>query len=56
MVEVSTIIFNIATAYLKALIVAVKKVDNNKQSNSSNSKMLDKDVGIDIGNVVQSIK
>jgi len=69
MVEVSTIIFKAATAYLKALIAAIKKVaevntqvevDNDEQSNSSDSEVLDKDVnidvGMDIGNAVQSIE
>ena len=66
MVEASTVISKAATAHLKALIAAVKKVneeantqvevDNDKQSNSSDSKVLDKDVGIDIGNVVQLIE
>ena len=66
MVEVSTVIFKAVTAYLKALIAAAKKVDkevntqvevdNDEQSNSSDSKVLDKDVSIDIGNIVQSIK
>jgi hypothetical protein len=65
-VEASTVIFEAATAYLKALIVAAKKVDkevntqvevdNDEQNNSSDSKVPDKDVGIDMGNVVQSIK
>jgi len=65
-VEVSTVIFKAATAYLKALIAVAKKVDkevntqvevdNDEQSNSSDSKVLDEDVGIDIGNVVQSIE
>ena len=32
------------------------EVDNDKQSNSSDSKVLDKDISMDIGNVVQSIK
>ena len=32
------------------------EVDNDEQSNSSDSKVLDKDVSIDIGNVVQLIK
>ena len=61
--EASTIIFKAATAHLKALIAAAKKLDkevntqvdieDNEQSNSSNSKVLDKDVGINIGNIVQ---
>jgi hypothetical protein len=32
------------------------EVDNDEQSNSSDSEMLDEDVGMDIGNVVQSIE
>ena len=32
------------------------EVDNDEQSNLSDSKVLDKDVNIDIGNVVQLIK
>jgi hypothetical protein len=65
-VEASTVIFEAATAHLKALIAAAKKVDkevniqvevdNDEQSNLSDSEMLDEDVGMDIGNVVQSIK
>ena len=65
-VEASTVISKAATAYLKALIAAAKKVnkevntqvevDNNEQSNSSDSEVSDKDVSMDIGNVVQSIK
>jgi hypothetical protein len=60
-VEASTVIFEAATAYLKALIVAAKKVDeevntqvevDDEQSNSSDSEALDEDVGMDIGNVV----
>ena len=53
-------------AYLKALIAAIKKVnkdintqievDNDEQSNLSNSKVSDKDVNMDIGNVIQLIK
>ena len=53
-------------AYLKALIAATKKidkevntqveVDDDEQSNSSDSEVSDKDVGMDMGNVVQSIK
>ena len=64
--EASTIIFEAATAHSKALIAAAKKVDkevntqvdveDDKQSNSSNSEVLDKDVGINIGNVMQLIK
>ena len=52
--------------YLKALIAAAKKVDkevntqveveDNKQSNLSDSEALDKDIGIDIGNIMQSIE
>ena len=69
MVEASTVIFKAATAHLKALIAAAKKVaevntqvaaDNNKQSNLSDSEVSDEDIdiniGIDIGNAVQSIK
>ena len=65
-VEASTVIFKAATTYLKALIAASKKVDkevntqvevdNDEQSNSSDSEVLDKDVSMDIGNVVQLIK
>ena len=68
-VEASTVIFEAATAHLKALVAAAKKVaevntqvevDNDKQSNSSDSEVLDEDVdmdvGIDIGNVMQSIE
>ena len=65
-VEASTVIFEAATAHSKALIAAAKKVDeevntqvevdDDKQSNSSDSEVLDEDVGIDIGNVVQSIE
>ena len=64
-VEASTVIFEAATAHLKALIVAVKKVeevntqvevDDDEQSNSSDSEVLDEDVGMDMGNVVQSIE
>ena len=65
-VEASTVIFEAATAHLKALIAAAKKVDeevntqvevdDDEQSNSSDSEVLDEDVGIDIGNVVQSIE
>ena len=64
-VKASTVIFEAATAYLKALIVAVKKldevntqvkVDNDEQSNSSDSEVSDENVGMDIGNVVQSIE
>jgi len=64
-VEASTVIFKAATAYLKALIAAGKKVDeevntqvevDDEQSNSSDSEAPDKDVGMDIGNVVQSIE
>ena len=66
MVEAFTVIFKAAMAYLKALIIAAKKVDkevnmqievdNNKQSNLSNSKVLDKDVSINIGNIIQLIE
>ena len=64
-VEASIIIFKAATAHLKALIAAIKKVDevntqvkvdNDKQSNLSNSEVSDEDVGMDIGNVVQLIE
>ena len=65
-VEASTVIFKAATAYLKALIAAAKKVDkevntqvkvdDDKQSNLSDSKVLDEDVGINIGNIIQSVK
>jgi len=64
--EASTTTFKAATAHSKALIAAAKKVDkevntqveveNDKQSNSSDSKVSDEDVGINMGNVVQSIK
>ena len=63
--EASTII-NAATVHLKALKAAAKEVnkevntqvevDNDEQSNSSDSEVLDEDVGMDIGNVVQSIE
>ena len=56
-------------AHLKALIVAVKKVaevntqvevDNDEQSNLSDSEVsdenVDMDIGMDIGNAVQSIE
>ena len=53
--------FKAATAHLKALKVAVKKVDeeantqveveDNEQSNLSNSEVLNEDVGMDIGNI-----
>ena len=65
-VEASTVIFEAATAHSKALIAAAKKVDeevntqvevdDNEQSNSSDSEGLDEDVGMDIGNVVQLIE
>ena len=65
-VEASTVISKAATAHLKALIAAAKKVDkevntqvevdNDEQSNSSDSKVSDEDVSMDIGNVVQLIK
>ena len=55
-----------ATAHSKALIAAAKKVDeevntqvevdDDKQSNSSDSEVSDEDVGMDMGNVVQSIE
>ena len=31
-------------------------IEDNEQSNLSNSKVLDKDIGMDIGNIMQSIK
>ena len=53
-------------AYLKALIAAAKKVDeevntqveveDDEQSNLSDSKALDEDIGMDIGNIIQLIK
>ena len=65
-VEAFTVIFEAATAHLKALIAAAKKVDeevntqvevdDNEQSNSSDSEVSDEDVGMDIGNIVQSIE
>ena len=64
-VEASTVIFEAVAAHSKALIAAAKKVDevntqvevdNHEQSNSSDSKVSDEDVGMDIGNVVQSIE
>ena len=65
-VEASTVISEAAIAHLKALIAAAKKVDeevntqvevdNDEQSNSSDSEVLDEDVSMDIGNVVQSIE
>jgi hypothetical protein len=65
-VEASTVISEVATAYLKALIAAVEKVDeevntqvevdDDEQSNSSDSEVLDEDVSMDIGNVVQLIE
>ena len=65
-VETSTVIFEAATAHSKALIAAAKKVDeevnrqvevdDDEQSNSSDSEVSDEDVGMDIGNVVQSIE
>ena len=67
-VEASTVIFKAATAHSKALIAAAKKVgkevntqvevevDDDEQSNSSNSEVSDEDLGMDIGNVVQSIE
>ena len=61
-----TIIFKAATAYLKALIATIKKVDkevntqidieDNKQSNLSDSKVSDKNISINIGNIIQLIK
>jgi hypothetical protein len=53
-VEASTVIFEAAIAHLKALIAAAKKVDeevntqvevDDEQSNSSDSEVLDEDVG-----------
>ena len=65
-VEAYTVISKAATAHLKALIAAAKKVDkevntqvevdDDEQSNSSDSEVSDEDVGMDMGNVVQSIK
>ena len=65
-VEASTVIFEAETAHSKALIAAAKKVgeevnmqvevDDDEQSNSSDSEVSNEDVGMDIGNVVQSIK
>ena len=65
-VEASTVISKAATDHLKALIAAAKKVDkevntqvevdDDKQSNSSDSEVSDEDVSMDIGNVVQSIE
>ena len=65
-IEVFTVIYKAATAHLKALMAAIKKVDkevniqvkedNDEQSNLSDSKVLDKDIGINIGNIMQSIK
>ena len=64
--EASTITFEAATAHSNALIAAAKKVDeevntqveveDDKQSNLSDSEASDKDIGIDMGNVVQSIE
>ena len=64
--EASTIIFEAATAHLKALIAAAKKVDkevntqveveDDEQSNLSDSEALDEDIGMDMGNVVQLIE
>jgi len=58
--------FEAATAYLKALIAAAKKVDkevntqvnveDDEQSNSSDSEVLDEDIGMDTGSIVQSIE
>ena len=68
-VETSTVIFKAAMAHSKALIVAIKKVaevntqvevDDDKQSNLSDSEVsdenVDMDISIDIGNAVQSIE
>ena len=56
-VEASTVISEAATAYLKALIAAAKKVDeevntqvevdDDEQSNSSDSEVSDEGVGVD---------
>ena len=64
--EASTITFEAATAHPKALKAAVKKVDevvntqveveDDEQSNSSDSEVSDEDVGVDMGNIVQSIE
>ena len=53
-------------AYLKALIAATKKIDkevntqvevnDNKQSNLSDGEVSDKDISINIGNIVQLVK
>ena len=63
-VEASTVIFEAATAHLKALIAAAKKVEevntqvevDDEQSNSSDSEVSDEDVDIDVGNVAQLIE
>ena len=44
-VEASTVIFEAATAHSKAFIAAAKKVDDDEQSNSSDSEVSDEDVG-----------
>ena len=58
--------FEAATAQSKVLKAAAKRVDeeantqvevdDDKQSNSSDSEVLDEDVGINMGNIVQSIE
>ena len=65
-VEASTVIFEAATAHLKALIAAVKKVDkevntqvevdDDEQSNSSDSKVSDEDIGMDRASNTNTIK
>jgi hypothetical protein len=65
-VEASAVISKAATAHSKALIAAAKKVDkevntqvevdNNEQSNSSNSEVLDKDVSMDRASNTNTIK
>jgi len=64
--KASTIIFKAATAYLKALKAAIKEADrevntqvevkDDEQSNLSDSEVSDKDVGMDMGNIMQSIE
>ena len=56
--EASTITFEAATAHPKTLKAAVKRVEveDDEQSNSSDSEVSDEDVGVDMGNVVQSIE
>ena len=58
--------FEAATAHSKVLKAAAKRVDedanmqveveDDEQSNSSDSEVLDEDVDIDMGNVVQLIE